>query len=105
MTAALGHVAPQLLDEWSFSNLSVSLRSDATATAVSAALREARARFGDDWAGIEPEMSDQALKKLKFSELLPPQLATWTLAARSADHRGARLASALPVVTGAGPSL
>lgn len=103
LTAALGHVAPELLDEWSFSNLHLSLRGDATASAVAAALREARARFGDDLAGIEPEVSESALKKLKFSELLPRQLAMRTMAARTADHRGAGLVAAKPIANEACP--
>lgn len=101
LTAALGHVAPELLDEWSFSNLHLSLRADATAPAVAAAMREARARFGNDLTGIEPEVSESALKKLKFSELLPPQLAKRTLAARNVDHRGAGSIASQPIVDSA----
>lgn len=101
LTAALGQVAPSLLDEWSFSNLHLSLRGDATAAALTAALRDARARFGADLAGVEPEVSETALKKLKFAELLPPELAMRTLAARNADYRGAREVAAV-AVTGDG---
>lgn len=89
LTTALGQTAPELLDEWTCSNLNVSLRSDATAGSVRAAMRDARNRFGDDLAGVVPEVSKQALKKLKFSELLPPHLALQTLAARGADWQGA----------------
>ncbi|WBQ04461.1 DEAD/DEAH box helicase [Kribbella sp. CA-293567] len=102
LTAAIGQTAPDLLDEWTFSNLNLSLRSDATAVAVRAAMREARSRFGEDLAGVVPEISQQALKKLKFSELLPPQLALQTLAARGADWQGAasvahkRIENAIP---------
>lgn len=89
LTAALGGVAPELLDEWSYSNLAVSLRSDATVAKVASALRQARAEFGDDLAGAVPEVSDQALKKLKFSELLTPAMAEATLAVRGCDYLGA----------------
>jgi ATP-dependent Lhr-like helicase len=97
LTAALGETAPELLDEWTFSNLNVSLRSDATAVSVRAAMREARSRFGDDLAGVVPEVSEQALKKLKFSELLPPHLAMQTLAARGADWQGAAAVARWPI--------
>jgi ATP-dependent Lhr-like helicase len=97
LTAAVGGVAPDLLDEWSYSNLTVALRSDASAAELSSALRRARAEFGDDLAGAVPEVSEQALKKLKFSELLPPTLAIATLSARSADWRAARSVSQIPV--------
>jgi len=97
LTAAIGGAAPELLDEWSYSNLAVSLRSDATASALSSALRRARADFGDDFAGVVPEVSEQALKKLKFSELLPPALAIATLSARSADWQAAGMVARVPV--------
>lgn len=101
LTAALGAVSPQLLDEWTYSNLNISLRSDATAPAVQSALRVARSEFGDDLAGVVPEVSADALKKLKFSELLPPELALRTLAARGVDHVGAAAISQRPVVQAA----
>lgn len=98
LSAALDHVAPELLDTPSSSSLHLLLRSEATAAAVASAMRSARSRFGDDLAGIEPEVSEQALKKLKFSELLPPALASRTLAARSADHRAAAQVAICPIM-------
>ncbi len=98
LSAALDHVAPELLDTPSSSSLQLLLRSEATAAAVASAMRSARSRFGDDLAGIEPEVSEQALKKLKFSELLPPALASRTLAARSADHRAAAQVAICPIM-------
>ena len=89
LTTALGNVAPELLDVWSYSNLNISLRSDATGMAVMAALREARRRYGDDLTRVVPEVSEQALKKLKFSELLPPHLAMLTRSTRVADRHAA----------------
>lgn len=97
LTAAVGAVAPELLDEWSYSNLAVSLRSDATAAALAAALRTAKVEFGSDFASVIPEVSEQALKKLKFSELLPPAMAVATLSARSADWSGAGRVYSVPV--------
>jgi hypothetical protein len=37
------------------------------------------------------------VKQLKFAELLPPDLAAATLAARAADHFGARAIAGRPV--------
>ncbi len=51
--------------------------------------RLARSRFGDDFAGMQPSASEDAVKQLKFAELLPPEIAAATLAARGADHAGA----------------
>lgn len=97
LTAAIGAVEPGLLDEWSFSNLTVSLRSDATAPALASALRTAKVKFGRDLAGVVPEVNETALKKLKFSELLPAALAIATLSARSADWSGAGRVGSVPV--------
>jgi ATP-dependent Lhr-like helicase len=91
LTAALGLVAPELLDEWSFGNLNISLRSDATAGAVASAMRAAREVAGDDLAGVVTPVSEQALKHLKFSELLPLGLAQRVLGERGSDHRAAAL--------------
>lgn len=90
LAAALGEVAPDLMDDWVTTNYAVSLRSDATAAAVSMAMREAKSQFGEGLELIEPEVSEQAVKKLKFHEMLPPRLAVSTLAARAADHSAVR---------------
>lgn len=97
LSAAIGAVAPQLLDEGTYSNLSVALRSDASGPAVMAAMRDARARFGADLTAVVPEVSEHALKKLKFSELLPPGLAAQTLSARGTDCHGAAQVARKPV--------
>lgn len=101
LTAALGEVAPEVLDQGSFSNMHIALRSDATAGAVSSAMRDAHRVFGDDLVSVSPPVSEQALKRLKFAELLPPTLAARTLAARGADHANAARVSRLPVGTSA----
>lgn len=90
LATALGEVAPELMDDWVTTNYAVSLRADATGPAVSTAIREACRRFGDGLEEIDPEVSEQAVKKLKFHEMLPPRLAVATLAARTADHVGVR---------------
>jgi len=98
LIAAVGEVAPELLEQWTPSNMHISLRPDASAAAVSSAVRAARHVLGKDLTGLSPPVSEQALKKLKFSELLPPTLAIKTLSARGADHRNAAAVAVLPVV-------
>jgi ATP-dependent Lhr-like helicase len=89
LAAALDVVAPGLVDVDTFGNLNVPLRGDVTPPEVAAAMRSARHHFGDDLRDAVPGVSERALKNLKFAELLPPDLAVRTLAARAADHEGA----------------
>jgi ATP-dependent Lhr-like helicase len=90
LAVALSEVDPGLVDEVDrYDNRYLKMRADASAGSVRAAVRAARDRFGDDFAGIQPAVSDEALKQLKFADLLPPHLAAATLAARVADHCGA----------------
>lgn len=42
-----------------------------------------------DWSKVLPAVSSAALAGLKFSEVLPPNLAIATIAERLADHAGA----------------
>jgi ATP-dependent Lhr-like helicase len=42
------------------------------------------------WEDVLPAVSAAALAGLKFSEVLPPELAVATIAERLADHAGAR---------------
>ncbi|MFJ4689795.1 DEAD/DEAH box helicase [Streptomyces sp. NPDC088766] len=57
-----------------------------------------RAAVADTDAGLTlPEVDAHAVRGLKFAESLPPRLAQATLAARLADHEGARAALAEPV--------
>lgn len=97
LVAALGLVDPDLLDEWSYSNLSIALRSDASPARVSLALHQATKQFGDDLAGVVPEISPQALKKLKFADLLSDEMAIRTLAARLSDSHSASIVASTPV--------
>jgi ATP-dependent Lhr-like helicase len=48
---------------------------------------------------VQPAVSEEALKQLKFAELLPPHLAELTLGARAADHDGAKSLLARAIVT------
>ena len=61
-----------------------------TAAALRAALAEAVGAFGPDLAGVAQPVSDEALKQLKFADLLPEDLAAATLAARALDPQGVR---------------
>lgn len=98
LAAALTWVGAGLVDELErYDNRYVKLRGDATPGAVREAVAEARKRFGDDLAGVQPSVSDDALKQLKFADLLPPDLASTTLGQRAADHAGAVAALKRPV--------
>jgi ATP-dependent Lhr-like helicase len=94
-------VAPGLVDELDrYDNRYIKLRGDATAGAVREALIATKQAFGDDLAGVQAPVSEDALKQLKFAELLPPALATATLAARAADADGCRAVARSHVVAG-----
>jgi ATP-dependent Lhr-like helicase len=98
LAVALSEVEPGLIDPLDrYANRYLKLRRDATASALRSALQKARDRFGDDLAGVEPAVSEEALKQLKFAELLPPDLAASTLGSRSADHFGAVQVARRPI--------
>jgi ATP-dependent helicase Lhr and Lhr-like helicase len=97
LTAALDAVAPALVEGTVVDNFSVPLRGDAQIRDLVDALAAVRERFQADLSGILPEVSDKALKKLKFAELLPPHLALSTLATRAADYEGAAARSSTSV--------
>lgn len=94
LAAALSAVEPGLVDEADrYDNRYIRLQGDATAGAVRSALSRARQRFGEDLVGVEPSVTDEALRQLKFADLLPPALASLTLGQRAGDPTGvARLA-------------
>jgi ATP-dependent Lhr-like helicase len=99
ISAALTAVQPGLVDELErHGNRSLRLADHAAAAMVVAAMREAEKKFGTGLAELEPSVSDDALKQLRFAELLPPTLASRTLAARAADHAGALSILGRPVV-------
>ena len=97
--AALAAVQPGLVAELErHGNRSIRLADDATAGVVTIALRKAERVFGPGLAAVEPSVSDEALKQLRFAELLPRSLAANTLAARAADHIGAQTVMARPII-------
>jgi ATP-dependent helicase Lhr and Lhr-like helicase len=50
------------------------------------------------WEDVLPAVSTAALAGLKFSEVLPPELAVATIAERLADHASARRVAVEPRV-------
>lgn len=97
--AAIDEVAPRLVDEVStFTNDHVVLRGDTSAGELREALSRARARFGDDLVGVEPEASQRAVQDLKFSDMLPEDLAVSTLARRLGDQPHAAMITVAGVV-------
>lgn len=90
LVAALDHVKPQVLgDSVSYDNWQIGLRGDVTADELRRALELAFSELGGDLAGALPLVDERALKQLKFSEMLPPDMARATLALRAADHDNA----------------
>src|SRR5207253_10362640 len=82
--AALGAVRPDLTGEvMRHGNRFIRLADGATAAIVASAAREANRDFGPGLSGVEASVSDDALKQLRFAELLPRSLAVSTLAARA----------------------
>jgi len=99
LAEALTAADPTLVDSSDrFDNRYVRLRGDATAAAVQTTLRTARFEFGPDLAGVEVPVSGEAVKQLKFGELLPPALAAATLSARGSDYPSAALVAVRPVI-------
>ncbi|HVV74603.1 MAG TPA: DEAD/DEAH box helicase [Mycobacteriales bacterium] len=76
-------------------NFRVRLRGDEAAERLPEALASV------DWSAVLPAVSPSALAGLKFSEVLPPDLATATIAERLADHAGAATAASDPRVRAA----
>jgi ATP-dependent Lhr-like helicase len=101
VAAALAATDAGLVDELDrYDNRYIKLRGDATAGRLRQALQTARAAYGDDLSGMRAPVSDEALKQLKFAELLPPALAASTLSSRAADPVGSAALAAAAVVAG-----
>ena len=101
VAAALAAVDPGLVDDLDrYDNRYVKLRGDATAGQVRQALLTARETYGEDLSGMPAPVSDEALKQLKFAELLPPGLAEATLSARAADPIGTAAVAGATVIAG-----
>lgn len=98
--AALEAVDPALVDgSVQFDDRFLRLRGDATPASIKDALREASVRAGEDLAGLVIPTSEDAVRHLKFADLLPGGMATQTLAARGADPLGAAGVGGRPILT------
>jgi ATP-dependent Lhr-like helicase len=92
LAATLSEVDPTLVDSVErYDNRYVKLRGDATAEGVRDALEQVDLSPGRVMGLLGADVSPEALKQLKFAELLPPELAVATLAVRGADFPGAAL--------------
>ena len=79
LAAGIARAAPQLVDEGLAQQRAPVLAGGTTAAQLQVALAQVRSIGGASLSQIEPEVSQTALRKLKFSELLPPELAVATL--------------------------
>jgi len=105
LATALAWIDPGLVDELDrYDNRYVKLRGDATAGQLRQALQAAKQSFGEDLRGAQARVSDEALKQLKFAELLPPALAAATLSARAADPAACAYVAAMPLISSAAPA-
>jgi ATP-dependent helicase Lhr and Lhr-like helicase len=103
LAGALFDVDPGLIDKVDrFDSRYLRLSNDATAACLRNGLAAAHDRFGADLGGVEPDLGDEALRQLKFAELLPPDLARDTLAMREADQPAAARPAARPIIEHAG---
>ncbi|MFT4164433.1 MAG: DEAD/DEAH box helicase [Microlunatus sp.] len=99
LVAALESVDPTLVDDdYVYDNRQIGLRSSVTGADLRRAVHTVQARVAD-LSGVRPFVTERALEQLKFSELLPPDLALDTLQARLADRNGALRVLARPVAT------
>ena len=91
LTEALRTIAPGVLsDERRFDNRAMRVAEGVTGQETERALRHLRTWSQDEWAQVLPPVDAEALRHLKFSELLPPCVAQETLARRAADPNGAQ---------------
>lgn len=90
LAEGLDSVAPGLVEPGErFDDRYLRLAQQVGAGHLRAALSEAGRRYGDALAGVQPAVDEDAVRALKFADLLPPDLAHATLAARLGDHEGA----------------
>ena len=98
--AALEAVDPTLIDgSMRFDDRFVRLRGDATAGALHGALTIAAERFGQDLSGVCLPIEEEALRQLKFSDLLPVPMAVEVVSRRGVDVVGAARARRQRIIT------
>lgn len=92
LVSALLEISPDLLDETnSYNNWQIGLRGDTTAAALSKTLRIVGDELCKGHYRFIPPVDASTLKALKFSELLPKNLAVTTMANRMSDTEGATI--------------
>ena len=97
LQSALAIVAPGIVTDGVATNLAIPLAASSPASDVEMAIKECLHRFGGSQLDeVDMPISEDALARLKFAELLPRSIAVRTLAARSADPRAAYAAAQLP---------
>lgn len=100
LVSALLEVAPELLDESrAYNNWQIGLRGDVTAGTLGSVLRDVRQALLIEPTRFLPQIDARALKALKFSELLPLELAIGTMAERTGEPEKAAEISARPIVS------
>ncbi|WP_345151112.1 hypothetical protein [Arthrobacter ginkgonis] len=98
LVSALLEIAPELLDETrAYNNWQIGLRGDAMAGTLGSVLQDVRDALHADPARFLPHIDARALKALKFSELLPVDLAISTIAERTGDPQGASTTLIRPI--------
>ncbi|MFB0833016.1 hypothetical protein ACX8Z9_01570 [Arthrobacter halodurans] len=98
LAAALLEISPKLLDEpRAYNNWQIGLRGDATAGTMGRALRDIRDTLHSAPTRFRPSIDARALKSLKFSELLPLDLAVSATAERAGEPERATDISERPI--------
>lgn len=94
--ATLESVDPTLIDdEYLYDNRQIGLRGRVAAADLRRAVHTVLDSPGE--RSVTPFVTERALKQLKFSDLLPPELARDTLQRRMSDADGAARTLAQPI--------
>lgn len=100
LTAALESVDASLVDDdYVFDNRQIGLRTHVGAADLRRAVHTVAEKLHSDLTSVAPFVTERALKQLKFSDLLPPDLARATLERRLSDPQGALTILAQPIAT------
>ena len=103
LTAALESVDASLIDdEHIYDNRQIGLRTHVGASDLRRAVHAVADKLRFNLTSVTPFVTDRALKQLKFSDLLPPELARATLEARLSDQQGALAILAQPIAHSTG---
>lgn len=100
LTAALESVDGSLIDDENvYDNRQIGLRTHVGAVDLRRAVHAVADKLRSDLSSVTPFVSERALKQLKFSDLLPPDLARATLERRLSDPDGALSVLEQPIAT------